>query len=164
MKHRALLLSIMAMMMMPAWAGDAKEEIASEITQLYNAIAQRAEGGTNRFACKNWWKIVAEVEKKDETAEEIGFFNDDLWTQMQDDNPDRFEVRDLKFVKLDEKNGTALVDFKLWSVVQTIHQRFEFCREDGNWRVHNIIRFFPDENGNEEENDMMKAMTEYLNE
>ena len=105
MKHRTILLSILAMMMMPAWAGGAKEEIASKITQLYDAIAKRAEGGTSQFACKNWWKTVAEVEKKDETAEEIGFFNDDLWTQMQDDNPDRFEVRDLKFVQFDEQKA-----------------------------------------------------------
>ena len=67
MKLRTLLLSILAMMMMPAWAGGAKEEIASCITQLYDAIAKRAEGGTTRFACKNWWKTVAEVEKKDQT-------------------------------------------------------------------------------------------------
>ena len=67
MIHRTLLLSILAMMMMPAWAGGAKEEIASKITQLYDAIAKRAEGGTTRFACKNWWKTVAEVEKKDQT-------------------------------------------------------------------------------------------------
>ncbi len=58
----------------------------------------------------------------------------------------------------------AWADFRLWSEVQTIHQRFEFCCEDGAWRIHNIIRFFPDENGNEEENDMMKAMTEYIGE
>ena len=164
MKRRTLLLSILAMMMMPAWAGGAKEEIASCITQLYDAIAKRAEGGTSRFACKNWWKTVAEVEKKDKTAEEIGFFNDDLWTQMQDDNPDRFEVRDLKFMQLDEQKGTALVDFTLWSEVQTIHQRFEFCREDGAWRIHNIIRFFPGEDDTEDECDMMKAMTEYIGE
>ena len=162
MKLRTLLLSILAMMMMPAWAGGAKEEIASCITQLYDAIAKRAEGGTTRFACKNWWKTVAEVEKKDQTAEEIGFFNDDLWTQMQDSNPDRFEVRDLKFLQFDEQKGTALVDFKLWSEVQTIHQRFEFCREDGAWRVHDIIRLFPNEDGSEDECDMMRSMTAYL--
>ena len=37
-------------------------------------------------------------------------------------------------------------------------------REDGTWRVHNIIRFFQNERGKEEESDMMKEMRKYLTE
>ena len=44
---------------------------------------------------------------------------------MQDDNPDDFEVRDIKFLQMDVENGTALVDFVLWSSIQTVHQKFE---------------------------------------
>ena len=60
------------------------------------------------------------------------------------------------------EKGTALVDFVLWSPVQTIHQKFGFCREDGSWRIHNIIRYFSDADGKEEETDIMEAMTSYL--
>lgn len=139
----------------------AKEDIAGRIKNLYAKIAQREEG-IESFACHTWWNTVAAVDKKDAEAEEIGFFNDDLWTQMQDENPDDFEVRDPKFLQLDVEKGTALVDFVLWSSVQTIHQKFAFCREDGDWRVHNIIRCDTDFDGNETETDMMQAMQDYL--
>ena len=140
----------------------AKEEIAGRIKELYALIAQKKEESTKRFACHTWWDMVAAVEKKDADIEEIGFFNDDLWTQMQDDNPDDFEVRDIKFLQLDVEKGTALVDFVLWSSVQTVHQKFEFCREDGDWRVHNIIRCDTDSDGKEVESDLMEAMRSYL--
>ncbi len=141
-----------------------KDEIVSRMKELYDAIAQRKEGGTVRFACHTWWDTVAAVERKDAEAEDIGFFNDDLWTQMQDSNPDKFELFDIKFVELDVEKGSALVDFVLHSSIQTIHQKFRFCREDGDWRVHDIIRLFPDAFGQEEESDMMEAMQAYLNE
>ena len=139
----------------------AKEDIAGRIKNLYAKIAQK-EDGFESFACHTWWNTVAAVDKKDAEAEEIGFFNDDLWTQMQDENPDDFEVRDMKFLQLDVEKGTALVDFVLWSSVQTIHQKFAFCREDGDWRVHNIIRCDTDFDGHETETDMMQAMQDYL--
>ena len=139
----------------------AKEDIAGRIKGLYAKIAQKEEG-IEGYACHTWWNTVAAVDKKDAEVEEIGFFNDDLWTQMQDDNPDDFEVRDMKFLQLDVEKGTALVDFVLWSSVQTVHQKFAFCREDGDWRVHNIIRYNTDSDGNETESDLMQAMQDYL--
>ena len=139
----------------------AKEDITGRIKELYAVIARKEEG-TGYFACHTWWDLVAAVEKKDADVEEIGFFNDDLWTQMQDDNPDDFEVQDIKFLQLDVEKGTALVDFVLWSSVQTVHQKFEFCQEDGDWRVHNIIRCYTDSDGKEIESDMMQGMRDYL--
>lgn len=140
----------------------AKKDIVGCIKELYAVIAQKKEESTERFACHTWWDMVAAVEKKDADLEEIGFFNDDLWTQMQDDNPDDFEVRDIKFLQMDVKKGTALVDFVLWSSIQTVHQKFEFCREDGDWRIHNIIRYSIDSDGKEAESDLMREMRNYL--
>ena len=139
------------------------KEITTHIKELYDAIAQKKED-IHRFACQKWWDTVAAVEKKDADAAEIGFFNDDLWTQMQDTNPDHFEVRDVKFLQLDVEKGTAVVDFVLWSTIQTVHQKFQFCREDGDWRIHNIIRYFKDADGKETESDMLASMNSYLNE
>ena len=140
----------------------AKEDIVGRIKELYAVIAQKEGESTDRFACHNWWDMVEAVEKKDADLEEIGFFNDDLWTQMQDDNPDDFEVRDIKFQMIDVEKGTALVDFVLWSSIQTVHQKFEFCREDGDWRIHNIIRYNTDSDGKEAESDLMEGMRNYL--
>jgi len=139
----------------------AKEEIVGHIKELY-AETDRIGESNERFACHSWWETVAAVDKKDADLEEIGFFNDDLWTQMQDSNPDDFEVRDIKFQQMDVEKGTALVDFVLWSSIQTVHQKFEFCREDGDWRIHNIIRYRTDSDGKEVELDMMKEMRNYL--
>ena len=139
----------------------AKEEIVGHIKELY-AGTDRIGESNERFACHSWWETVAAVDKKDADLEEIGFFNDDLWTQMQDSNPDDFEVRDIKFQQMDVEKGTALVDFVLWSSIQTVHQKFEFCSEDGDWRVHNIIRFDTDSDGKEFETDLMKEMRNYL--
>lgn len=139
----------------------AKEEIVGHIKELY-AGTDRIGESNERFACHSWWETVAAVDKKDADLEEIGFFNDDLWTQMQDSNPDDFEVRDIKFQQMDVEKGTALVDFVLWSSIQTVHQKFEFCREDGDWRIHNIIRYRTDSDGKEVELDMMKEMRNYL--
>jgi hypothetical protein len=50
----------------------------------------------------------------------------------------------------------------LWSSIQTVHQKFEFCREDGDWRVHNIIRYYTDADGKEAESDMLESMRSYL--
>ena len=161
MKQRRLLLAVMALMTLSAFGGE-QEDIVGRIKALYDAIAQRHEDDVNKFACHTWWETVAAVEKKDAGEAEIGFFNDDLWTQMQDSNPDHFEIQNVNFLQLDAEKGTALVDFILYSTVQTIHQKFAFCREDGDWRVHNIIRCYPSFDGTEEEVDMMKGMTEYL--
>ena len=139
-----------------------KEEIAGRIKNLYDAIAQEREESLDSFACHTWWKTVAAVDEKDAQLAEIGFFNEDLWTQMQDSNPDYFEVRDIKFVDLDVDKGTALVDFVLWSSIQEVHQKFRFCREDGSWRVHNIIRYNTDEDGKETEYDLLDGMQKYL--
>ena len=149
------------MLTLSAFGGE-QEDIVGRIKALYDAIAQKHEGDVNKFACHTWWEKVAAVEKKDAGEAEIGFFNDDLWTQMQDSNPDHFEIQNVKFLQLDAEKGTALVDFILFSTVQTIHQKFAFCREDGDWRVHNIIRCYPSFDGTEEEVDMMKGMKEYL--
>ncbi|MBR4380731.1 MAG: YARHG domain-containing protein [Bacteroidaceae bacterium] len=138
-----------------------EEDIVGRIRELYDVIAQKKED-INRFACHTWWDTIAAVDRKDADVEEIGFFNDDLWTQMQDDNPDAFEVRDIKFLELDLNKGTALVDFVLWSSIQTVHQKFEFCREEGDWRVHNIIRYYTDSDGKEAEDDLLEAMIKYL--
>ena len=161
MKQRTLLLSVVTLLTLSAFGGE-QEEIVGRIKALYNTIAQGNEEGVQPFACHTWWDTVAAVEKKDAGEAEIGFFNDDLWTQMQDSNPDHFEVQDVKFLQLDAEKGTALVDFVLYSTIQVIHQKFVFCREDGDWRVHNIIRCYPSFDGTEEEVDMMKGMTEYL--
>ena len=140
-----------------------EEDLVGRIKELYDVIAQKKED-TYRFACHTWWNTIAAVDRKDADVEEIGFFNDDLWTQMQDDNPDAFEVRDIKFLELDLKKGKALVDFVLWSSIQTVHQKFEFCREEGDWRVHNIIRYYTDSDGKEAEDNLLEAMISYLNE
>ena len=139
----------------------AKEAIVGCIKELY-AGTDRIGESNERFACHSWWEMVEAVDKKDADLEEIGFFNDDLWTQMQDSNPDEFEVRDIKFQQMDVEKGTALVDFVLWSSIQTVHQKFELCREDGDWRIHNIIRYRTDSDGKEVEVDMMKEMRNYL--
>ena len=142
-------------------AKKAQEDIVSRINKLYSSLAQREES-TDSFACRTWCDTVDAVDNKDAEIAEIGFFNDDLWTQMQDDNPDVFEVRDLKFLELDIEKGTALVDFVLWSPIQTVHQKFAFCHDDGEWRVHNIIRCDTDSDGKEKEFDFMEAMRDYL--
>ena len=100
MKQRKLLLTVVTMLTLSAFGGE-QEDIVGRIKALYDAIAQRHEGDVNKFACHTWWETVAAVEKKDAGEAEIGFFNDDLWTQMQDSNPDHFEVRDVKFLQLD---------------------------------------------------------------
>ena len=83
---------------------------------------------------------------------------------MQDGNPDEFETRDIKFESLDVEKGKATVSFTLYSSIQTVRQKFEFCREDSKWRVHNIIRFYNGENGEEEESNLMEEMKNYLDE
>lgn len=142
----------------------AKEEIVGIINKLYAAAAKNEADIDGRFACHAWRDMVAAVNEKDAQVEEIGFFNDDYWTQMQDSNPDYFEVRDIKFEQLDEKKGMAMVNFILYSTVQTVHQKFAFCREDGEWRVHDIIRFYDDADGKESSFSFMEAMQNYLDE
>ena len=138
----------------------AKEDIAGLIKELY-AAAQNESDIDQRFACHAWRDMVAAVEKKDADLEEIGFFNDDYWTMMQDSNPSDLEARDIKFEELDVKEGTALVDYTLYSSVQTIHQKLRFCREDGDWRVHDIIRFYTDSDGKEVQSSLMESMQNY---
>ena len=61
---------------------EAKEEIVDLINDLYAAEAQNAGDIDGRFACHVWRETVAAVEEKDSHVAEIGFFNDDYWTQM----------------------------------------------------------------------------------
>ena len=140
----------------------AKEDIAGLIKELYAAAAQNESDIDQRFACHAWRDTVAAVEKKDANVPEIGFFNDDYWTMMQDDNPSDLEARDIKFEELDVEAGTALVDYTLYSSVQTIHQKLRFCREDGDWRVHDIIRFYNDSDDKEVQSSLMESMRSYL--
>lgn len=148
---------------------DSKEEKAKEIivgliNELYAAAAQNAGDIDERFACHAWRDMVAAVNEKDAQLEEIGFFNDDYWTMMQDANPDDLKARDIQFEQLDVEKGTATVSFILHSSIQTIHQKFTFCREDGDWRVHDIIRFYNDPDDYEASFSFMKSMQSYLNE
>lgn len=140
----------------------AGDEILGLINNLYAAIGRHEENIDGRFACHVWRDLVAAVKEKDSHMAEIGFFNEDYWTQMQDTNPDHFEIRDAKFLELDAGMGAAVVDFVLHSTVQDVHTKFKFCREDGDWRVHDIIWFFDDGTGKEEEIDLMEGMTSYL--
>ena len=140
----------------------AKEDIAERIKELYAAAAQNASDIDQRFACHAWRDTVAAVEKKDANLEDIGFFNDDYWTMMQDSNPNDLEARDIKFEELDVEMGTALVAYTLYSSVQTIHQKLRFCCEDGDWRVHDIIRFYTDSDGKEVQSSLMESMQNYL--
>jgi hypothetical protein len=140
----------------------AKEDIAGIIKELYAAAAQNASDIDQRFACHAWRDTVAAVEKKDANVPEIGFFNDDYWTMMQDDNPSDLEARDIKFEELNVERGTALVDYTLYSSVQTIHQKLRFCREDGDWRVHDIVRFYNDSDDKEVPTSLMESMRSYL--
>ena len=142
----------------------AQEEMTGLIKELY-AAESRNEGGIDQlYACHVWRKMVDAVNEKDSHLAEIGFFNDDYWTQMQDSNPDDFEARDIKFELIDVEKGRATVSFLLHSSVQDVRQKFEFCHEDGNWRVHNIIRYFEDADGKEEESNLMEGMRSYLDE
>ena len=147
---------------MDSMAMKTKEDIAGIIKELYAAAAQNESDIDQRFACHAWRDTVAAVEKKDANLPGIGFFNDDYWTMMQDSNPSDLEARDIKFEELDVEKGTALVDYTLYSSVQTIHQKFRFCREDGNWRVHDIIRFYNDSDGKEATFSFMESMQNYL--
>ena len=55
-----------------------------------------------------------------------------------------------------------MVDYTLYSSVQTVHQKLRFFREDGDWRVHDIIRFYTDSDGKEVQYSLMKSMQDYL--
>ncbi len=147
---------------MDSMAMKAKEDIAGLIKELYAAASQNASDIDQRFACQAWRDTVAAVEKKDANLPEIGFFNDDYWTMMQDSNPSDLEARDIKFEQLDVEKGRATVDYTLYSSVQTVHQKLRFCREDGDWRVHDIIRFYTDSDGKEVQSSLMKSMQDYL--
>ena len=140
----------------------AKEDIAGIIKELYAAATQNTSDIDQRFACHAWRDTVAAVEKKDANLPGIGFFNDDYWTMMQDSNPSDLEVRDIKVEELDVEKGIALVDYTLYSSVQTVHQKLRFCREDGDWSVHDIIRFYTDADGKEVQSSLMESMQNYL--
>ena len=142
----------------------AQEEMTGLIKELYAAAAKNEAGIDELYACHEWRKMVAAVNEKDAHVAEIGFFNEDYWTQMQDSNPNDLEARDIKFEQVDVEKGKATVSFLLHSSVQDVRQKFEFCHEDGNWRVHNIIRYFKDADGNEEKSDLMEGMRSYLDE
>ena len=140
----------------------AKADIAGLVKELYAAAAQNESDIDQRFACHAWRDTVAAVEKKDANLPEIGFFNDDYWTMMQDSNPSDLEARDIKFEELDAEKGSALVDYTLYSSVQAIHQKLRFCREEGDWRVHDIIRFYNDSDGKVVQSSLMESMRSYL--
>jgi len=142
----------------------AKEKIVGLIHDLYSAASQNATDIDSKFACRAWCDTVAAVNKKDADVAEIGFFNDDYWTMMQDSNPNDLEARDIKFEQLDLEAGRATVSFTLHSSVQTVHQKFVFCRDDGDWLVHDIIRFYNDADGKEDSFSFMTSMQNYLNE
>ena len=142
----------------------AQEEMTGLIRELYAAASKNEADLDQLYACHTWQKMVAAVEEKDSHVAEIGFFNEDYWTQMQDSNPSDLEARDIKFEQLDVEKGSATVSFLLHSSVQDVRQKFEFCHEDGNWRVHNIIRYFQDAEGKEEESNLMEGMRSYLDE
>jgi hypothetical protein len=142
----------------------AKEVIVGLMNDLYAAASQNASDIDGRFACHAWRDTVAAVNEKDADVAEIGFFNDDYWTDMQDSNPDDLEVRDIRFEQLDAAQGRATVSFTLHSSIQTVHQKFRLCREDGDWRVHDIIRFYKDPDGQEASFSFMESMQNYLNE
>jgi hypothetical protein len=108
--------------------------------------------------------MVAAVNKKDNDVAEIGFFNDDYWTMMQDDNPNDLEARDIQFEQLDTEQGRAMVNFILQSSVQTVHMKFVFCRDDGDWLIHDIIRFYNEPDDKEDSFSFMTSMKDYLNE
>jgi hypothetical protein len=149
---------------MDSLAMKAKEDIAGLINELYAAAAQNASDIDQRFACHVWRDTVTAVEKKDAHLQEIGFFNDDYWTMMQDSNPNDLEARGIKYEELNVEKGTALVDYTLYSSVQTVHQKLRFCREDGDWRVHDIIRFYTDSDGKEVQSSLLESMQNYLSE
>ena len=149
---------------MDSMAVKAKQDIAERIKDLYAAAAKNASDIDQRFACHAWRDTVAAVEKKDANVADIGFFNDDYWTMMLDSNPSDLEARDIKFEELSVEKGTALVDYTLYSSVQTIHQKLRFCREDGEWRVHDIIRFYNDSDDKEVPSSLMESMRSYLEE
>lgn len=139
----------------------AKEIVISRIKGLYKALSQHEEAVDGRFACRSWLEMVAAVNKKDE-SEDIGFFNDDIWTWMQDENPSDLEARNIRFVTLDVGKGTADVDFILHSSVQTVHLMFAFCCEDGDWLIHDITRFSKQDDGTESSFSFRQSMKEYL--
>ena len=141
-----------------------KEKITGLIKELYAAAAQNASDIDQRFACQEWRETVKAVNEKDAQLEELGFFNDDYWTELQDSNPSDLEARDIKFEQLDTEKGTALVDFILHSSVQTVHMKFNFCREDGDWRVHDITRIDKDSDGKDTSFSFLESMHSYLNE
>ena len=143
---------------------DAKEVIVELIHDLYAAAAHNEGDIDRRFACREWRDMVEAVEKKDAQKEDIGYFNEDYWTQMQDSNPDDLKARDFTFEELDEERGHAVVDFLLESSVQIVHAKFVLCRDDGDWRVHDIISFFVNPFGKEVFYSYMETMREYLNE
>ena len=182
MKQRVLLFSVLSLLMLSACGGKktqaestdaaiadstvilAQEEMTGLINELYAAAAKNETGIDQLFACHIWRKMVDAVNEKDAHVAEIGFFNEDYWTQMQDSNPDDLEVRDLKLEQVDVEQGRATVSFLLHSSVQDVRLKFELCHEDGNWRVHNIIRYFQDADGKEEESNLMECMRRYLDE
>ena len=45
---------------------------------------------------------------------------------------------------------------------RTIHQKLRFCHEDGDWRVHDIIRYNSDPDDKESTFSFMETMQSYL--
>lgn len=143
---------------------EAQNIITGIINDLYAAAAGHGDYYDARFACNTWVKTVRAVEEKDAELEEIGFFNEDYWTEMQDTNPDDLEARDFKFEHMDLEQGTATVSFTLYSSIQVVKRKFAFCCEEGEWRIHNIFQFWTDSDGKEDTYDLLEGMRNYLNE
>ena len=142
----------------------AKVEIVIVIDSIYAAAARNEGDIDGRFACHSWREMVQAVNQKDLQLEEIGFFNEDYWTEMQDSNPDHFEIRDILFEQLDVEMGMAEVSFLLHSSIQDVKRRLSFCREDGVWRIHDITQFYNDPDGKETASSYRESMMSYLNE
>ena len=141
---------------------EAQNIITGIINDLYAAAVSNEDYYDGRFACHTWIETVRAVENKDSKLEDIGFFNEDYWTEMQDGNPDDLEARDIKFEHLDLEQGTATVGFTLYSSVQVVKRKFSFCREEGEWRIHDITKFWTDEDGKEVAFDYLEGMRDYL--
>jgi hypothetical protein len=141
-----------------------QEELTSLIKTIYAEIANQ-NGETNNHACHTFIQLEEEVNKIDENLEDIGFFNEHIYTQMQDTEPDDIEVRNIKFEQMDVEKGTALASFEVrLADIQNVRMKFAFCREDGEWRVHDIIKFYIDADEKEAWGSYLEGMKNYVEE
>ena len=141
-----------------------QDSITTVIKAVYAAAAHNEADIELRFCCHAWRESEEAVGTMEDASEdEMMFFDMDCWTGMQDSNPEDLQVRDIRFDQLDMEKGTAVVSFIVDSSVQTVKRRLTFCREDGTWRVHDIVRFYDGPDGKEVEYSYMDGMQRYLN-